>query len=289
MIDFTAAHNARTYSGRRAHPSWSAHVTGLVDPRGAVVVDLGCGGGIYSRAWRELGAERVIGVDSSAPILASATAEHGADPQITFHRGDATATGLPEACADVVFSRALVHHLPDLRAFAEEARRLLRPGGTLIVQDRTVEDVSQPADVDLAAAELAAPDLTAAHLTAAALPGDARHVRGWFFEAFPRLLQVEAARRPGAQELTEALEEAGVHVEVSTLWEVRAEHPDRESLLADVAARTGRSILHELDDAELARLVDVLRAQLPEGGVTEVDRWTLWMARTPDGTSSGHR
>ncbi|MDZ5076799.1 class I SAM-dependent methyltransferase [Nesterenkonia sp. HG001] len=261
MIDFTAEQNARTYSGRRAHPSWAEHVRALVDPRGADVVDIGCGGGIYSRAWRDLGADSVIGVDASAPILTSAGEDHRDDPRISFQQGDALATGLPDASADVVFARALVHHLQDLQAFTREARRLLRPGGTLIIQDRTLDDVSQPPDVDL--------------------PGGARHLRGWFFQEFPSLLEVEAARRPEAVALRQALQNSGAQVETSTVWEVRAEHADREALIADLAARTGRSILHELDDAELARLVSVVRDNLPPGPVIETDRWTLWAARIP--------
>ncbi|GAB3192227.1 class I SAM-dependent methyltransferase [Nesterenkonia suensis] len=261
MIDFTAAQNARTYSGRRAHPTWAEHLSALVDPHGADVVDIGCGGGIYSRAWRDLGADRVVGVDASALILASAAEDHRDDPRISFRQADALATGLPEACADIVFSRALVHHLEDLSAFTREARRLLRPGGTLIIQDRTLDDVDQPADVDL--------------------PGGARHLRGWFFQEFPRLRELEAARRPDVVALRQALQDCGAQVETSTVWEVRAEHPDREALIADLAGRTGRSILHELDDVELAHLVSVVRASLPEGPVIEADRWTLWTAEAP--------
>src|SRR5262249_9808097 len=82
----------------------------------------------------------------------------------------AVATGLPMASADIVFERALIHHLGDLKACFAEARRVLVPRGTLIVQDRT------PADVDL--------------------PGSPEHLRGYFFERFPRLGDVERTRRP---------------------------------------------------------------------------------------------
>ena len=37
------------------------------------------------------------------------------------------------------------------------------------------------------------------------------------------------------------------------MWEVRRRYPDREHYLAEIAARTGRSILHELADAEMVR------------------------------------
>lgn len=260
MIDFTAQGNATTYSGRQAHASWEEQITSILDPSGLRVVDIGCGGGIYARAWRELGAAHVTGVDSSGPILENATSEHHHEEGLRFIRGEATATGLDSGSADVVFARALVHHLEDLPRFTEEAVRLLRPGGQVIIQDRTIDDVSQPAD----------------H----------QHLRGWFFTACPRLLEVEAARRPASADVIGALEAAGCQVAARSFWEVRAHHEDREVLLAEIAARTGRSILHELDDAELAALVSQMRTQLPQGPVVETDRWTLWAGTTPGASGS---
>jgi SAM-dependent methyltransferase len=254
-IDFHAAANRRTYSGRTADESWRSTVLRLVDPEGADVVDIGCGGGTYTRAWHELGAATVTGLDFSAPILAAAEEAHGGLPGVTFRSGEAAATGLPDDCADVVFERALVHHVPDLVAVAVEAARLLRPGGVMLVQDRTPQDVG--------------------------LPGSPTHPRGWLFEVFPSLLDVERARRPTIEMVAGALV-AGGFGEVSThrLDEVRRRYADREDYLAEIASRTGRSILHELSDDELATLVTELRRRLPEGSVVEQDRWTIWRAST---------
>jgi SAM-dependent methyltransferase len=226
-------------------------VTELVDPVGAAVVDVGCGGGTYTRAWHELGAASVTGVDFSEPILQAARQSHGNLAGVSFQPGEATATGLPDACADVVFERALVHHVPDLAAVAAEAARVLRPGGIFLIQDRTPDDVAQP--------------------------GSPEHPRGWLFEVFPRLLDVENARRPSGSAVTQALTSAGFGGRKTTaLWEVRRRYDDREDYLAEIARRTGRSILHELSDTELEHLVRELRARLPEGPVVEQDRWTLW-------------
>ena len=50
---------------------------------------------------------------------------------ISFQQGDATATGLPPASADIVFQRALIHHLKDytavLRRSAPRARARWKP------------------------------------------------------------------------------------------------------------------------------------------------------------------
>ena len=60
---------------------------------------------------------------------------------------------------------------------------------------------------------------------------------------------------------------------------MRRRYASSEEYLAEIRSRTGRSILHELDDAELDHLVDELRGRLAEGPVVERDRWTVWAAR----------
>jgi hypothetical protein len=93
---------------------------------------------------------------------------------------------------------------------------------------------------------------------------------------------VENARRPDTATVTAALEGAGFDVVSTTeLWEVRRRYADREDYLAEIAARTGRSILHELSDDELAHLVEELRRRLTEGPLVEQDRWTIWRAVRP--------
>jgi 2-polyprenyl-3-methyl-5-hydroxy-6-metoxy-1,4-benzoquinol methylase len=76
-IDFRDPANRRSYSDREADASWRDAVLALVDPVGAHVVDIGCGGGTYLRAWHDLGAATVTGVDSSEPILDEARESHG--------------------------------------------------------------------------------------------------------------------------------------------------------------------------------------------------------------------
>jgi SAM-dependent methyltransferase len=255
-IDFHDTANRSTYSGREADASWRDAVLELVDPTSAAVVDIGCGGGTYTRAWHELGAATVTGVDFSRPILDAAREAHGDLPGVTFRSGEAAVTGLPDGCADVVFERALVHHVGDLGPVAAEAARLLRPGGVLLIQDRTPEDVAQPGTPD--------------------------HLRGWLFEVFPRLLDVENDRRPRPGTVSEVLSGAGLgDVARVSLWEVRRRYADREDYLDEIATRTGRSILHELDDVELEHLVAGLRQRLPEGPLVEQDRWTVWKAARP--------
>jgi hypothetical protein len=70
-------------------------------------------------------------------------------------------------------------------------------------------------------------------------------------------------------------------VTIHQLWETRQRHADREDYLMEIGRRTGRSILHELSDAELAHLVEELRQRLHDEPFEERDRWTLWRAERP--------
>ncbi|HEX4325288.1 MAG TPA: class I SAM-dependent methyltransferase [Burkholderiales bacterium] len=255
-IDFHQPQHRNTYATRDADNTWAEAMRAIAAPHGALaqqrVADIGCGGGIYSLAWHALGVAGVTGVDFSAAMVAAARDKAAGQSGISFQQGEATASGLPAAGADIVFERALIHHLQDYAACFAEARRVLGAGGLFIVQDRTPEDV--------------------------ALPGAPDHLRGYFFECFPRLLQVEAGRRPPRARVEQALRVAGfTQVQSQTLWEVRKTYTGFAPLEQDLAARTGRSILHELSDAELRELIAHIRARLPAAApIVEKDRWTVW-------------
>ena len=194
-----------------------------------------------------------MGVDFSAQMVSAAGERSTGQAGLAFRQGDAADTGLPALSRDIVFQRALIHHLERCEPAFAEARRLLVPGGTLIVQDRT------PADV--------------------ALPGRPQHLRGWFFECFPRLLAIETGRRPTTEAVEQALQATGfTDCRSRTLWEVRRTYARVEDLERDLAARTGRSILHALDDEELRDLIAFIRARIGPPPIVEKDRWTVWSA-----------
>jgi len=253
IIDFHSETNRGTYSRRDADRGWANAMTSIVKPAGKLVADVGCGGGIYSQAWQAIGASDVVGVDFSAQMVADARERTAGMTGVRFRQGDAAATGLAPASRDIVFQRALIHHLGTYRPAFAEARRLLVAGGRLIVQDRTPSDV--------------------------ALPGSPGHLRGWFFERFPRLLDIERSRRPTSDTVKQAMRTAGFNaIQTRNLWEVRRIYATVDDLEHDLAARTGRSILHALDDSELRDLIAFIRARIGAPPIVEKDRWTIWSA-----------
>jgi 27-O-demethylrifamycin SV methyltransferase len=112
---------------------------------GAQVLDLGCGIGGPAR-WlaRQVGAE-VVGVSNSAAGVAEATRLSEGVPAVRFVHADALHTGLPDASFDVAWVMESSHLMPDKPGLFAEVRRILRPGGWLLLCDLMV-----PAPIPLA-------------------------------------------------------------------------------------------------------------------------------------------
>jgi 2-polyprenyl-6-hydroxyphenyl methylase / 3-demethylubiquinone-9 3-methyltransferase len=94
---------------------------------GAILVDLGCGGGLLAEYLDGKG-YRHVGVDLSGSGLRRA-----ATVGVTPIRGDAQRVPLADGCADVVSAGEILEHVADPRATVAHACRLLRPGGLLVL------------------------------------------------------------------------------------------------------------------------------------------------------------
>jgi SAM-dependent methyltransferase len=122
-----------------------------------VVVDLGAGAGLLAvgAAHRTRGpvhaVDLFIGTDlsqNSATTLRSNATREGVAERLAIHRRDVRDTGLPDASVDVVLSTLCLHNLTDSsarRAALDEAARILRPGGTIVLSDLAhVDDEYSP-------------------------------------------------------------------------------------------------------------------------------------------------
>jgi len=128
--------DARTYlrfADERARPFFDLLArVGAIDP--THVVDLGCGNGAglaeLARRWP---AADLVGVDSSADMLAAAGTELGPDPDVTLIRADAQ-SWTPPAAVDVLVSNALLQWIPDHADLLSKMAGWLAPGGWLAMQ-----------------------------------------------------------------------------------------------------------------------------------------------------------
>jgi ubiquinone/menaquinone biosynthesis C-methylase UbiE len=94
------------------------------------LVELGCGTGFYTEVLAER-ASSVVATDLSPGMLVLAQGRVKA-PNVTFQLEDCQKTSLPAGRFDSAFM-SLVIHFTDPPTTVAELRRLLRPGGTLIV------------------------------------------------------------------------------------------------------------------------------------------------------------
>ena len=103
------------------------------DLEGGSILDLGCGRGELVRHAVSAGA-RAVGIDYSPAALALAR-RIVPDARALLLRADVRQLPLASDAYDVVFALDLVEHLhpPELTEMLAEARRVLHPGGRLIV------------------------------------------------------------------------------------------------------------------------------------------------------------
>ncbi|WP_322906679.1 class I SAM-dependent methyltransferase [Paenibacillus campi] len=254
-INFHDEQNKHTYATRSADHSWIRVIAANANITHKQIADIGCGGGIYTKALSEMGAAHITGVDFSDNMLQAAAHNCAHLSNVAFQKGTAYQANLPAQKLDIVLERALIHHLDDLDACFREAARLLKRNGMLIIQDRTPQDCL--------------------------LPGDCHHIRGYFFEQFPRLIDREINSRYDSTSVQQALEANGLRVtQTISLWETRKVYGNLDELQQDLLLRTGRSILHELTDEQLQELVFYIVGKLAnhQAPIIEQDRWTLWFA-----------
>ncbi|HEU5003131.1 MAG TPA: methyltransferase domain-containing protein [Actinomycetota bacterium] len=137
---------------------------------GERILDVGCGPGFYvAELIERVGpAGAVVGVDLSANMLALAARRCEGRPHVAFSRAPATSLPLADASFDAALSVQVLEFVEDVGAALEELRRVLRPGGRLVVWDVDWATMSwHSADSDRMGRVLRAWD---AHLSHPSLP-----------------------------------------------------------------------------------------------------------------------
>jgi len=117
--------------------------------RDAVVVDLGAGTGIASRAFVDEGARHVLALepDPSSEVGYEVIRRLVTGLPVSIASSYAEHLPLADGSADVVYMRQVLHHTRELDAAIAECARVLRPGGRLIAcREHVVRD-----DADLQA------------------------------------------------------------------------------------------------------------------------------------------
>ena len=129
--DAAFAADDRERVGRRVE-----QVARLVTARPRAVLDIGAGDGAIAARLKEHW--------DGVPVYALDPARGGRTPAVAWLtcRPDGSIP-LPDACVDLVTCLMVLHHVPRPQALLGEARRVLRPGGTLLVRET---DAALPED-----------------------------------------------------------------------------------------------------------------------------------------------
>ena len=127
---------AQRYDERRsASPSiMGPLLAALAGAPGRHLADIGGGTGNYSLALSREGWAPVV-IDRSPEMLAQATAKG-----LETVQADAQELPFDDEIFDAVVMISMLHHVEDRRAALTEARRVLRPGGRLVLMGFTRED-----------------------------------------------------------------------------------------------------------------------------------------------------
>ena len=149
-----------------------ARLVELLDPQpDERVLDIGFGPGLLAVELAER-AGSVHGIDPSEAMLELASGRPGGE-RVTWSIADALDLGVDDASFDAAVSTQVYEYVPDMPAALAEARRVLKPGGRLLIMDTDWDSIVwHSADPERMARVLGAWD---AHLTHPHLP---RHLPG---------------------------------------------------------------------------------------------------------------
>lgn len=125
--DHFSTHAAGYAAYRPSYPPALAAWLASIAPTKGRALDCGCGSGQLSRLLASHFAE-VIATDPSAEQIASARPQRGID----FRVARAENSFLPDRSVDLLTAAQAAHWF-DLPAFFGEARRVLRPGGAIVL------------------------------------------------------------------------------------------------------------------------------------------------------------
>ena len=197
------------------------------DADNIIVVEIGCGTGHWlSEIVPSVGL--AVGIDPSWGMLRTAAADASGAPLV---QARAEEIPLAAACVDRVFCINAIHHFGDAAAFAREARRVLRPGGSVMViglDPHTTLD------------------------------------RWWIYDCFPGTLEADRTRYPSTSTIRALLERA----DFSDVITVEAQHipaavPFALALERGYVDRHSTSQLMVISDAEYEAGLERMKREQP--------------------------
>lgn len=108
----------------------------------ASVLEIGCGNGNGAKLIRKYfnpGNIEAIDIDERMIYIAR---KRNKDNKVKFHLMSAAQLEFPDKSFDAVFDFGIIHHLADWRSCISELKRVLKPGGELIIEEMSSDSFS---------------------------------------------------------------------------------------------------------------------------------------------------
>ncbi len=147
-LEFTGERYLPSIGGQIKYEHVHRYALCLREVAGRDVLDIACGEG-YGSALLAQSARRVVGVDIDAEAVGHARRTYAGRANLAFETGSADAIPLQPGSVDVVVSFETIEHHDRHEEMLAEIKRVLRPGGRLIISSpdkRTYSD--EPGNVN---------------------------------------------------------------------------------------------------------------------------------------------
>lgn len=108
--------------------------------QGKVILDAGCGKGKFVRALSRHGAAKIIGIDPTPGYLqiGKDLKDQSRDEAAQFTCGSLTCLPLAPGTVDAIICCEVIEHIPKPEAAFAEMRRVLKPGGMVLIIDKQI-------------------------------------------------------------------------------------------------------------------------------------------------------
>jgi len=127
---------SKKYSSNRAKyrstNKYTLPVVKKLSLKGKSVLDFGCGDGSDTEMFIKMNAKEIIGVDTSASMIALAKQKYKGIKEVRFTQTTGTKLSFKNSQFDFVFSHFVLHYIKDTKKKFIEIARVMKKGATFI-------------------------------------------------------------------------------------------------------------------------------------------------------------